>query len=132
MVRTAKLLVSLVIAMSTVGCGQRPRMDVQVAVEDGRVVFDVPRSDENGLLGFRVEDEAGAILWQVKMSYDEGRRITYGVLPTGGNMAARQVVPADGAAPPDIRGRTVRVRVEYQYDDPAPSAAHFDKVVRVP
>jgi hypothetical protein len=105
---------------------------VQVAVEDWRVVFDVPRTDVNGLLGFRVEDETGTVLWQVETSYDQGRRITYGALPTGGNMAARQVVPADGAAPPDIRGRRVRVRVKYQFDDPAPSAADFEKTVEVP
>jgi hypothetical protein len=128
--RTAILFLVATLTLTLAGCG--PRVDVQVSVVDGRVVFDVPWSGTNGLLGFRVEDEAGAVLWDVKMSYDQGHQITYGVLPTGGNMTAQQVVPPDGAAPPEIRGRRIRVRVTYQYDDPAPSAADFEKVLQVP
>jgi hypothetical protein len=60
--------------------------------------------------------EGEKTLWSVSMSYEKGHRIVYGVLPTGGNMAAKQSTPANGAAPPDIRGKTVNVRVSYQYD----------------
>ena len=131
--RTARLLILILLTVPSGGCGQRPRLDVQVAVEGGRVVFDIPRTDVNGLLGFWVKDEAGVVLWRVDLSYEKGRRITYGVLPAGGNAAARQVVPADGAAPPDIRGRRVVVRVTYQYDElTAPSAGNFEKTVQVP
>jgi len=116
------------------GCGQRPRLDVTASVdESGRVVFDVARRDVNGLLGFRVEDEAGGVLWEVSTSYEQGGRITYGVLPTEGNMKARQIAPADGSAPPGIRGRRVRVIGEYQYDDfAAPSAGTFEKMIEAP
>jgi hypothetical protein len=127
------LLLSLV-AIGSGSCGQSPRLDVSASIDEGgRVVFDVPRRGVNGLLGFRVEDEAGKVLWDVSMSYEQGRRITFGVLPTEGNMKARQIVPADGSAPPDIRGRRVRVRVGYQYDElTAASAASFEKTIQVP
>lgn len=124
--RSQELLLLVVVGVCVSGCGQRPRLDVQVAVEGGRVVFDVPRTDVRGLLGLR--DEAGAVFWQVKMDYYRGRHITYG----RANIDAHQIIPADGSAPPDIRGRRVRVRVKYQYDDPAPSAAEFEKTVDVP
>jgi hypothetical protein len=93
------------------------------------VVFEVPHTDLNGLLRFRVDDEGGAVLWQIDLSSEQGRRITYGLVPTSG----KQLVPANGTAPPDIRGRRVQVRVKYQYDEfTAPSAAEFKKTIQVP
>jgi hypothetical protein len=134
MPRASGLLVIALAALWACGCGQRPRLHVVPSLDAGsRVVFDMPRTDVNGLLEFRVEDEAGKALWHVHMSYEKGHRITYGVLPTGGNMTARQEVPTDGSAPPDIRGRRVQVRVTYQYDEfAAASAGHFEKTVDVP
>lgn len=134
MMRIGGLLVTLLIALSACGCGQRPRLDVVPSIDDGgHVVFDIPRTDVNGLLGFRIEDETGKALWHVRMSYDKGSRITYGVLPTGGNMAAQQEVPTDGSPPPEIRGRRVRVKVDYQYDEfAAASVDEFEKTVDVP
>ena len=131
---TTLALLGVLAAVGWVGCGQRPRLDVITSVDEkGRVVFEVPRSDVNGLLSLKVADESGKLLWEVDMSYEKGTQITYGILPTGGNMTARQIVPADGAAPPDIRGRRVHIHVEYQYDEfMAPSAGHFEKFIDVP
>ena len=125
------LLTPLLVAVT--GCGQHPKLDVSASVEDEQVAFDVPRTDVNGLLSFRVEDLKGTVLWQVDMSYEQAKRIIYGVLPTGGNITAKQVVPSDGSAPPNIRGREVQVRIEYQYDEfAAASAASFVKLVQIP
>lgn len=115
-----------------VGCGQLPRIDVSPVVENERIVFDVQHSGINGILGFRVEDDAGELLWDVRTSYEKGRKITYGVLPPGGNRSARQEFPPQGQPPPDIRGKTVTVCVEYQYDSPAPSSGTVRKTIRIP
>ena len=131
--RNLRIILGLAVVICVSGCGQRPRIDVSVSIDDGRVAFDIPRRDVNGLLSFRVEDLNGKVLWQINVSYELGQRIIYGVLPTGGNMDAKQVIPSDGKAPPDIRGHSVRVIVEYQYDElMAPSAADFEKTVQVP
>jgi hypothetical protein len=101
-------------------------------VEGDKVIFNVPHSGVNGLLGFRVDDEAGQVLWDVRLAYEEGHRFTYGVLPTGGNMPAKQKYPDSDRPPVDIRGKTVIVSIQYQYDSPAPSAGTFKKTVRIP
>lgn len=112
------------------GCG--PRIDVRVAVEKDQVVFHVPHSGVNGLLLFRVQDEAGTPLWQVQLNYEKGERIVYGVLPTGGNAPARQDIPSGTRPPPDIRGKVVKVIVDYQYDSLTPNAGVREIVLRVP
>lgn len=116
------------------GCSNIPTVDVLPVVENGQVVFDISHSGiVNGILGLRVEDESGAPLWVVKMSYEKGRTITYGVLPTGGNMTAKQEFPPEDRAPAEICGRTVRVTVEYQYDSKmTPFSSKFSKTVTVP
>ncbi|MFL5341228.1 MAG: hypothetical protein ACJ8F7_13860 [Gemmataceae bacterium] len=124
-----KTLLPLVVVTGVTGCGQHPRLDVSVSIVDGRVAFDIPRRDVNGLLAFRVENANGTILWHIEMNYEKRRQIIYGVLPASG----KQTVPSDGSVPADIRGREVRVRVEYQYDEfAAPSAGEFVKTVQVP
>jgi hypothetical protein len=129
--RSTLVSVSLTL-LAFLGCGQRPRLDVVPTLEEGRVVFNVPFSGINGLLQFTVEDESGKRLWDVKTSYYKGHAITYGVLPTGGSTVIRQDFPPNDQPPPDIRGKTVRVSIEYQYDDPIPSARTFKKTVQVP
>ncbi len=122
------------IALSTIfiGCGQIPRLDVKPALQNGRVVFDVPHRGINGILGFRVQDEAGNPLWAVTTSYEAGHRIVYGVVPPGNNMAARQEFPADNQPPADIRGKTVKVLVNYQFDRMVPLGGTFEKTVKIP
>jgi hypothetical protein len=114
------------------GCGQRPRLDVTPTLEDGRVVFNVPFSDVNGILRFTVEDELGKLLWDVDTPYYKGHTITFGVPPRRGDRVARQEFPPDGQPPPDIRGKTVRVSIEVQYDSPIPSTRTFKRTVQVP
>jgi hypothetical protein len=92
-----------------------PRINVYPAIENGKVVFEIPYTGINGLLGFKVE-EGERTVWAIKTSYERGHEITYGVLPTGGKMVAHQIVPPSGERLPDIRGKRVTVSVEYQYD----------------
>lgn len=92
-----------------------PRINVYPVIENGNVAFEIRYSGINGLLGFKVE-EGGRTLWAIKTSYERGHKILYGVLPTGGKLAARQLVPPSGERPPDIRGKRVTVLVQYQYD----------------
>ena len=121
------LMFSLVLS----GCGQHPRIEVTPGIESGRVVFRIAGSDINGLLGFTVMDGTNA-LWEVSTSYVMGRKIIYGVLPNG-NMAPRQIFPAPGVAPASIGGKTVTVRVDYQYDRGlAACEGHFEKSMQIP
>lgn len=115
------------------GCSQVPRIDVVPVVENQRVVFDIPHSGVNGILGFEVEDESGKPLWVVKTSYEKGQKLIYGVLPTGGNMEAQQEFPPTNQPPAEVRGKTVTVSVTYQYDSHmAPCSGTYRKTVRVP
>ncbi len=114
------------------GCGQHPRIDITPAIENGRVVFDVPFSGTNGLLGFGVSD-GSKTLCAVSTSYEKGHKIVYGVLPTDGNMPAKQTFPPLGDALPDIRGKTVTVWVEFQSDSGLSACcSSFEKVVAIP
>src|SRR5579862_3856517 len=107
------LFVALLVALIMVGvflrftvC-PRIRFDVSSAIEDGRVVFKLKYSRMvNGVLRFRVSNDYDTF-WDLSTSYEKGNQIVYGVLPTGGNMPARQLVPPVGVPLPDIRGRTV-------------------------
>ena len=114
------------------GCGQNPRIDVTPGVENGRVFFHIVASGMNGLLGFTVMDGTNR-LWEVDTSYEKGTKIVYGILPTGGNMAARQIFPPPGVVPTAIDGKQVTVRVDYQYDSKfTPCVGHFAKSVQIP
>lgn len=108
-------------------------MDVTARVDNGDVVFDIPWSDANGLLGFAVAEEDGNRLWEVRLPYEKGHQIVYGELPTGGNMKATQVIPADGSSPPDIKNQKVRIWVEYQYDYKLSAiSGSFEKTLQIP
>jgi hypothetical protein len=114
------------------GCGQNPRIDVVPEIENGRVVFKVPHSGINGILSFRVM-EGDKDVWIVLPHYETGHRIVYGELPTGGNMPAEQTVPAPGQPLPDIRGKSVTVRITYQFDSRfSACSGQFEKAVVIP
>jgi hypothetical protein len=117
------------------GCGEEPKVDVTPTVQDDRVVFaiQVMEGEIDGLVGFEVQDEDGKTLWDVHLSCEKGNQITYGVLPTNEYMPARQEIPSEGEAPPDIRGKTVTVTVEYMYVyDLARCSSRIVKKVAIP
>jgi hypothetical protein len=115
------------------GCGQHPVVSVSAKVEGNRVVFHIPHYDVHGLLGFEVSDSQGVVLWRISLPYEKGHSITYGVLPKGGNMAATQEIPPAPTSPPPIRGKTVVVRVDYQYDaDFSPSIGSIRQQLDIP
>ncbi len=125
-------LLWLALSLVLSGCGQNPRIDVTPGIENSCVVFNIAARGMNGLLGFAVMDGTNT-LWEVSTSYEQGTRIVYGVLPAGGNMPARQVVPGSGVVPAPIGGMVVTVRVDYQYDDGfAPCVGHFEKSMQIP
>jgi hypothetical protein len=122
----------LVLSLVLSGCGQNPRIDVTPGIENGRVVLNITARDVNGLVGFAVMDGTNTV-WEVSTSYDKGTKIIYGALPTGGNMAAKQVFPSRGVVPTAIGGKTVTVRVDYQYDhDFSACEGHFEKSMQIP
>ena len=129
LLRGAALLIATGLFLTAVpGCGQRPKVDVTAGVENDQIVFSIACSDVNGILGFSVEDTSGTPLWKVDLNYFKGHKITYGTIPNGDT----QQLPKNGAAPPSIRGKKVRVRINVQYDDWAPSARDFSKVLDIP
>ena len=122
--------VCILMLLSLFGCG--PRIDVSAALKDGRIVFNVPHRGIAGLMGFEVK-EGEKTLWAVSMRYEKGRKIIYGVLPTGGDAPAKQTVPPSSDAVPDLRGKKVTIKVEYQYDIGfAPCRTRFENVVEIP
>lgn len=122
----------LLLALVLSGCGQNPRVDVTPGIENGRVVFNITARDINGLDGFAVMEGTNT-LWEVRTSYDKGTKVVYGVLPAGGNMAAKQVFPPRGVVPKAIGGKTVTVRLGYQYDHGlAACEGDFEKSMQIP
>ena len=122
------LLLMAIPAILLGGCGQSPRVDVSAKFEDGEVVFDISHREVNGLLNFKVKDDQGRVLWGLELNYEKGHKIVYGRVPNTG----RQNSPPPPAKPPEIRGQTVTVEVHYQYDDWAPSAGTFTKLLQIP
>jgi hypothetical protein len=116
------------------GVSQEPKVDVIPIVEHGHIVFDIPRSHVNNLMRVRVEDEAGKPLWVVDFPGGQrSRKITYGIVPTARNQPARQEVPFGNQLPPPIRGKTVHISVQYQYDTfMAACSSEYTKKIGIP
>jgi hypothetical protein len=108
--------------------GQFPLVDVDAAVENGQVVFDIRHKGCNGLLWFAVDGERGEDLWKLELGYATTHRIAYGESPRFG----KQVFPAGNQPPADIRGKPVTVTVGYQYDRFEPSLGRCQKTLRIP
>lgn len=131
--RTVMMAVFLASLPFLSACGQNPKIDVTAKTENGKIIFDIPRKDINGLLGFRVGDGGGKYYWDVDLHYDQSRAITYGELPTAGNSDAAQVIPSDGSLPPEIWGKTITIFVDYQYDEfGAASVSTYEKTLQMP
>jgi len=133
-VRTLSLAVSALVSTVLLGCAQIPRVDVTPKVQNGAVVFDIPQSGINSIFAFEVKDEAGQTVWKIDLlaKVDTLNSITYGVVPTGKDIRASQVVPSDNLPAPDIRGKTVKVTITYQYDAWAACEGSVSRTVHVP
>lgn len=127
----------VIVLMILCGCGQHPKIDVTANVENGKVVFDIPYSDINGLLGFAVTDEAGKAYWIMSLPYVKANQIVYGEFPPvddyRSTSSIHQTSPAEGQEFLDIRGKEVNVEVQYQYDEPfAACVGSFKKRIVIP
>lgn len=132
-IRKSVVIISCVLqALCCVGCAPPPRIDVSASLEGGRVIFNIDHHHINGLLRFQVRDSSGNLLWDLDLSYERSRRIEYGVLPTKGGRPAKQVYPPANTTLLDIRGTTVQILIEYQYDAPWPSSGTFQKTIAIP
>jgi hypothetical protein len=128
------------ISLSLAGCGQRPRVDVSATIEDGRVVFDVPHSGMNEIMSIRVKEQNGELIWHLSLGsqnwHKEALKVTYGVVPpreTDLEIPPSQIFPSDNTPPRNIRGETLNVLIEYQYDSGlAACAGSFSKTLKVP
>jgi hypothetical protein len=125
--------------MTLFGCGQQPVIDVVPAIDDeGRVVFDLPRKGIYRLDRFTVKDEQGKLVWDVDSLHEvkqkTWQKITFGVLPPQNKPYSppQQVFPPEDRPPQDIRGKTVKVIVQYTYDtNLAPYTGIFEKFVSI-
>ncbi len=123
---------SLLFSVLLTGCGQNPRIDVTPEIQGGRTVFNIAASGINSILGFAVMDGT-RVLWEIDLSSEKATTIVYGVLPTGGRMAAEQKFPSFPAVPPPIDGKFITVRVDYQYDSNfAACMGQFEKTMQIP
>src|SRR5262249_61244993 len=74
-----------------------------------------------GVEQFQVRDKEGNLLWSVAGSGQNNiHKITYGVPPFDktylGGKPQRQLHPAEGKAPQDIRGKEVRIKLSYAFN----------------
>jgi len=130
-IRCWRLLTTTLVSLLLLGCGQRPQITVTTSLLDDQIVFSFSHSQINGIIGFRVKDEADNLLWSVKNPDDQG--ITYGRLPgNGGYAKPTQLFPLDNTSPVSIRGTTVTVFIDYQYDNLAPSTGTYRKTIAIP
>jgi hypothetical protein len=118
--------------LSCLGCAQHPKVDVVPRILENDVVFDISTSGINGILGFRINDSSGSLIWAITLDGQIINRIQYGVLRTGELAEARQTFPPDRKAPVDIRGKSVVVSIHYQYDAYAARAGTIEKTVAIP
>jgi hypothetical protein len=123
---------SLLLVFCCAGCGQHPKIDVVPSLLDDRVVFDITAAGIRDVQLLRVDDENRMAIWGLSLHGHGYKRIEYGILPEGGLSEARQTFPLEGKAPANIRGQTVVVKIQYQYDAIAPSVGSFEKTVHVP
>jgi len=90
---------------------------LQKMVND-RVEFEVVLGkDVSGIAQFTVKDAEGKELWKL---YGTGTvkppKIIYGVVPSEPADSWKQLEPSEGARPPDIRGKHIKVEVSTRLD----------------
>jgi len=117
--------VGLIVVASVVGLkklGEALEHDTQVSIRqtiaNDRVEFEVILGkDVSGISQFTVLDADGKEHWKL---YGTGTvkppKIVYGVVPSEPADSWKQLEPGEGALPPDIRGKHIKVEVSTRLD----------------
>jgi hypothetical protein len=115
---------------------ETPHMTLQANVVNGQVEFHLTYdSAATGVSTLTVLDAQDSVLWQVAdQSVGKPSVIVYGQLPTEPGIQWRQNVPADGTPPPSLRGKRVKVALEWNYSSPNkwPGLQTAEVVIDVP
>jgi hypothetical protein len=115
---------------------ETPHMTLQAKVVNGRAEFHLTYdAAAQGVSAFTVLDEQDHVLWQIAdQSVGKPPVIAYGQLPVEPGVEWRQNVPADGTAPPSLRGRRVKAVLQWNYASPNkwPGTQTAEVVIDVP
>jgi hypothetical protein len=113
-----------------------PHMTLQAGVVNGQVECHLTYdAAAQGVSAFTVLDEQDNVLWQIAdQSVGKPPVIVYGQLPVEPGVQWRQNVPADGTAPPGLRGKRVKVVLEWKYASPNkwPGSQTAEAILDVP
>ena len=112
------------VVVYAVGCtvvkvGQALDTDTKVAVNastaNGQLELDLKYGHEvTGITTITFTDTAGNKLWELTgQGTTKPAKVVYGQVPADGSL--QQTYPEDGKPPPDIRGKTVQVRVNNRF-----------------
>jgi hypothetical protein len=122
---TLACCVGLVVVAAVVGLkklGEALEHDTQVSIRqtnaNDRVEFEVILGkDVSGISQFTVRDAEGQELWKL---YGTGTvkppKIVYGMVPAEPADSWKQLEPGEGALPPDIRGKHIKLEVSTRLD----------------
>ena len=136
------LLILAGVVVYAVGCavvkvGHALETDTKVAVRpttvNGRLELDLTYGKEaTGITTITFSDTAGNKLWELTgQGTTKPASVVYGQVPADGSL--KQTFPEDGAPPPDIRGKTVQVRVTNRFQVAlGPGQEISDLTVEVP
>jgi hypothetical protein len=91
-----------------------PTVTVEAVIEKGKVVFVIDHKNAKYLTFLKVSDGMNGDVWGVEMQF-KGQKIIYGELPKGKGVTAVEKF-RDQAGLPDIRGKTVKLWITYQFD----------------
>ncbi|OWK42233.1 hypothetical protein FRUB_04311 [Fimbriiglobus ruber] len=85
-------------------------------LRNGQIEFDLVYGRETtGIVRFIISDPDGTPVWELSGgSQNKPPKVVYGQVPVGWT----QVFPAGNVAPPEIRGRRVKVRIDTRYQIP--------------
>lgn len=136
------LVVLVGLAVYVIGCtlgkvGQALQTDTKVGVRptaaNGQLELDLTYGNEaTGITTITFTDAEGNTLWEVSgQGQTKPAKVVYGQVPADGSL--KQVFPEDGKPPPDVRGKTVKVRVVNRFQVAfGPGQEVTDVTVEVP
>jgi hypothetical protein len=119
------VVVGLVVAGVVAGVSQlgkalstETEVTIRPQTVNGQVVFEMTYGkDVTGLSVFIVQDTNGNELWRLDAAGSDAKpaKVVYGAIPTDPAGVWKQVFPADGKPPADIRGKHVKVEANCRY-----------------